>query len=114
MTLVHTSDASFDTDVLSGNLSVLVEFTATWCPPCRMIAPVLAQIAVDEAGRLEVMAVDVDHNAATAARYQIMGMPTLVLFRDGEEKARVVGAKSRAAIMRELAPHLEQVGPTPR
>jgi thioredoxin 1 len=104
MPLDHTSDASFDSDVLSSGLPVLVEFTATWCPPCRMIAPVLDQIAADEEGRLRVIALDVDSNPATAARYQVMGMPTLVLFSDGVETARLVGAKSRAAIMRELQP----------
>jgi thioredoxin 1 len=104
MPLNHTSDGSFDADVLSSDLPVLVEFTATWCPPCRMIAPVLDQIAADEEGRLRVVALDVDRNPATAARYQVMGMPTLVLFNDGVETARTVGAKSRAAILRELQP----------
>jgi thioredoxin 1 len=79
-----------------------------------MIAPVLDQIAADEAGHLLVLAMEVDENPYTAARYQIMSMPTLVLFRGGEEKVRIVGAKSRMAILRELAPHLPREAPTPR
>jgi thioredoxin 1 len=79
-----------------------------------MIAPVLDQIAAEEEARLRVIALDVDRNPATARRYQVMGMPTLVLFSDGVETARLVGAKSRGAIMRELEPFLTQVAPAPR
>ena len=111
MPLVHVSDSSFDSDVLSGDRPVLVEFTAHWCPPCRMIAPVLDQIAADEADVMDVVAIDVDENPVTTARYRVMSMPTLVLFHGGQERARIVGAKSRQAIMRELRPHLPQAVP---
>jgi len=106
MSLATTSDASFRADVLDSTLPVLVEFTASWCPPCHMIAPVLAQIAADEADRLRVRAIDVDANPATTLAYQVMAMPTLALFVGGEVVARMVGARPRTAILRELEPHL--------
>ena len=105
-TLPTTTDATFWDDVLAGPTPVLVEFTATWCPPCRMIAPVLAQIAEEEAGRLRVVAIDVDENPLTARRYDVLGMPTLALFVGGERVTSVTGARPKAAIMAVLEPHL--------
>lgn len=101
-----TTDATFAADVLASGMPVLVEFTASWCGPCRMLAPVLQQIAVDEAARMRVVSLDVDENPATARAYGVMSMPTLVLIRDGEEVARLVGAQPRPAIMRQLEPIL--------
>lgn len=106
MSVPVTSDATFATDVLAADRPVLVEFTAAWCPPCKMIAPVLAQIARDEAERLAVVALDVDANPETTRRYQVLGMPTLLLFVGGEPVMQLVGARPRAAILRELEPHL--------
>ena len=106
MSLTTTSDASFAADVLDSPVPVLVDFTATWCPPCVMIAPVLDRIATDEAERLRVVSLDVDAHPGTAARYQVLGMPTLALFIDGEVAVRFMGAKPRAAIMALLEPHL--------
>ncbi len=106
MSLATTTDANFSHDVLESELPVLVEFTAAWCPPCRMIAPVLDQIASEEAGRLKVVAIDTDMNSATMLRYQVMSLPTLALFKNGEVVSQTVGAKPKAAIMREIAPHL--------
>jgi thioredoxin 1 len=105
-TLPTTSDATFADDVLTSRTPVLVEFTATWCPPCRMIAPVLAQIAVEQAGRLRVVAIDVDENPLTTRTYGVMGMPTLALFIDGEVVTTVVGARPQAMIMKALEPYL--------
>jgi thioredoxin len=104
--LAETTDATFAADVLASPLPVLVEFTAAWCPPCHMIAPVLAQIAADEAHRLRVLAMDVDVNPVTTLAYGVLGMPTLALFVGGEIVVRMVGARPRTAIMRELEPHL--------
>ena len=104
--LATTTDAAFAADVLSSAVPVLVEFTATWCPPCRMIAPVLGRIAEEQAGRLGVLALDVDENPETARRYGVMGMPTLALFVRGEVVATVVGARPQAMIMQALEPHL--------
>lgn len=113
MSLTETTDAAFADDVLVSPLPVLVEFTASWCPPCRMIAPVLAQIAEEEKQRLRVLAIDVDANPATTVKYNVLGMPTLMLFVAGEPVTRVVGARPRATIMRELEPHLGTVASSP-
>jgi thioredoxin 1 len=104
-----TTDATFAQDVLASDLPVLVEFTAAWCAPCRMIAPVLDQIAGDEAGRLSIVSLDVDANPETTRRYAVMSMPTLALFVGGAVVSQVVGARPRAAIVRELEPHLPAV-----
>jgi len=106
MTLVTTNDATFRADVLDSELPVLVEFTAAWCPPCHMIAPVLERIAADEADRLRIVAIDVDTNPATTLAYGVLAMPTLALYVRGEIVARIVGARPRTAILRELEPHL--------
>ena len=106
MSLPETTDATFSEDVLQADRPVLVEFTADWCPPCKMIAPVLAQIARDEGDRLKIVAIDADTNPETMRRYGVMGMPTLILFAGGEVVSQTVGARPRAAILRELEPHL--------
>jgi thioredoxin 1 len=100
------TDATFAADVLAADRPVLVEFTADWCPPCKMIAPVLDQIARDEADRLTIVSLDVDENPGTTRRYNVLGMPTLILFAGGEVVSQTVGARPRAAILRELEPHL--------
>lgn len=105
-TLPTTSDATFADDVLTSDLPVLVEFTAGWCPPCRMIAPVLAQIAADLAGRLRVVAIDVDENPLTTRTYGVMGMPTMALFNGGEVVTTLTGARPRAMILKAIEPHL--------
>ncbi|MDO8731655.1 MAG: thioredoxin [Actinomycetota bacterium] len=106
MSVANTTDATFAEDVLESELPVLVEFTAAWCPPCRMIAPVLEQIAGEEAGRLKVVAIDTDMNSATMLRYQVMSLPTLALFKNGTVVSQTVGARPKAAILREIEPHL--------
>jgi thioredoxin 1 len=106
MSVQTTTDAGFATDVLAAELPVLVDFTAEWCGPCKMIAPVLAQIADDEADRLRVVSLDVDANPQTTARYGVLGMPTLALFVRGERVVQFTGARPRAAILREIEPHL--------
>ncbi|GAB3268295.1 thioredoxin [Kineosporia babensis] len=106
MSLTTTTEASFAADVLASPEPVLVEFSADWCPPCQMIAPVLEQIATDESGRLRVVLVDVDENPVVADLYQVTAMPTLVLFRAGQEVARIKGVKPRELILAEITPHL--------
>ncbi|WP_116452194.1 thioredoxin family protein [Blastococcus litoris] len=105
-TLPTTSDATFRDDVLTSDLPVLVEFTATWCPPCRMLAPVLARIAADLAGRLRIVAMDVDENPLTTRAYGVMGMPTMALFVDGEVVTTLTGARPQAVILKTVEPHL--------
>ncbi len=106
MSLASTSDATFAKDVLESELPVLVEFTAAWCPPCRMIAPVLDQIADEESSRLKVISIDTDMNSETMLRYQVMSLPTLALFKNGMVVSQSVGAKPKSAILREIEPHL--------
>ncbi|MEW1860799.1 thioredoxin [Streptomyces sp. NPDC088194] len=98
-----TTDATFAADVLAADLPVLVDFTASWCPPCRMIAPVLAEIAVEEAERLRIVQLDVDANPATQAAYGVLSMPTLMLFRAGEPVKVLVGARPKRRLLQELA-----------
>ncbi|MCA1648394.1 MAG: thioredoxin [Chloroflexi bacterium] len=107
MSLATTTDAAFADDVLASETPVLVDFTAAWCGPCRMLAPVLGQIASDEAARLRVVSIDADANPVTTRNYQIRSMPTLALFVAGKVVAQFVGARPRTAIMRELEPHLQ-------
>ena len=110
MSLTMTTDATFATDVLASSMPVLVEFTADWCPPCKMIEPVLQQIAAEASDRLKVVSLDVDAHPVTTLNYGILSMPTLALFINGQVVAQMVGAKPRAVIMRELEPYLQPVG----
>ena len=100
---VEVSDDSFASDVLGSNTPVLVDFWATWCGPCKMVAPVLEEIAGEKAGELRVAKIDVDANPATARDFQVVSIPTLILFKDGEPVKRIVGAKGKAALLREIA-----------
>jgi thioredoxin 1 len=106
MPAAHTTDATFARDVLESALPVLVDFSATWCAPCRMLAPTIDRLADDQAGRLRVVVLDVDDNPETTRRYQVMGMPTMGLFVGGELVETLVGGRPGWAIMEALAPHL--------
>jgi thioredoxin 1 len=99
---VTVSDASFADDVLASPTPVLVDFWAAWCGPCRMVAPVLEEIATEKAGSLTVAKVDVDANPSTARDFQVVSIPTLILFKGGKPVKRIVGAKGKAALLREL------------
>jgi len=103
---VTVTDDSFANDVLASATPVLVDFWATWCGPCRMVAPVLEEIAVDKAGSLTVAKVDVDANPGTARDFQVVSIPTMILFKDGKPVTRIVGAKGKAALLREIAEFL--------
>ncbi|MFF4954101.1 thioredoxin [Streptomyces chattanoogensis] len=97
------TDATFEEEVLRCELPVLVDFTADWCPPCRMIAPVLAELAGEEAGRLKIVQLDVDSNPVTQSAYGVLSMPTLMVFRAGEPVKSMVGARAKRRLQQELA-----------
>ncbi|MDH6576322.1 thioredoxin [Kitasatospora sp. MAP5-34] len=101
--VVEVTDATFAAEVLASDLPVLVDFTATWCAPCRMIAPVLDELAGDEAGRLKIVKLDVDGNPETQAAYAVLSMPTLMVFQGGEPVKTMVGARAKARLLRDLA-----------
>jgi thioredoxin 1 len=98
--ILEVSDSSFATDVLASEQPVLVDFWAAWCAPCRMIAPTIDAVAEKYAGAARVAKVNVDENPDTPQRYGIKGIPTLILFRNGREAERIVGAVSKEAISR--------------
>ncbi|MEU6389050.1 thioredoxin [Streptomyces sp. NPDC046939] len=97
------TDADFDEQVLKAELPVLVEFTAEWCGPCRQLAPVLKSIAQEEKDRLDVVAIDVDANPETAAKYNVLSMPTLMVFKEGEPVWSRVGARPKRRLLEELS-----------
>ncbi|HYG44442.1 MAG TPA: thioredoxin TrxA [Bordetella sp.] len=94
----NVSDASFDADVIKSSQPVLVDYWAAWCGPCKMIAPILEEVASEYAGRLTVAKLNVDENSDTAAKYGIRGIPTLMLFKDGQAAATKVGALSKSQL----------------
>ncbi|KUP98210.1 thioredoxin [Thermobifida cellulosilytica] len=100
------TDATFDEKVLKSELPVLVDFWADWCGPCKMIAPVLEQIAEEQAGKLTVVKINADQNPDTVRRYGVMGLPTLNLYKNGEVVKQLVGAKPKRLIEKELAEYL--------
>jgi thioredoxin 1 len=103
---VTVTDQSFKDDVLSSDKLVLVDFWATWCGPCRMVAPVLEEIAGEYAETLTVAKLDVDANPVTSRDYQVFSIPTLILFKGGEPVRQIVGAKPKAALLADLADYL--------
>jgi thioredoxin 1 len=96
--IVHVTDESFEDEVLKSNEPVLVDYWADWCGPCKMIAPVLDEIASEYAGRIKVAKLNIDENPNTPPRYGIRGIPTLMLFRQGEVEATKVGAVSKSQL----------------
>ena len=96
--IVYTSDANFDSDVLKSDLPVLVDYWAEWCGPCKMIAPILDEIATDYQGKLRVAKVNVDENAQLTQKYGIRSIPTLMLFKNGNVQAQKIGALSRSQL----------------
>src|SRR5262245_65087201 len=102
----EVSDGSFETDVLSSDRPVLVDFWAAWCAPCRMLAPTVEAIAEKYASTARVVKLNVDDNPSVSQRYGIKGIPSLILFKHGKEEERVVGATSKEAISRMIDKHI--------
>ncbi|MBS1252613.1 MAG: Thioredoxin 1 [Anaerolineales bacterium] len=104
---IHVTDESFDSDVLQSDTPVITDFWAEWCGPCKMIAPVLEDIAEEYEDQLTVAKLDVDSNPNTAMRYGVQSIPTLILFKNGQEAERLVGAMSKDRMMSQLEPHIQ-------
>ncbi|HSL68168.1 MAG TPA: thioredoxin [Actinomycetota bacterium] len=100
------TDQDFDERVLKSNEPVLVDFWAEWCVPCHMVSPVVEEIGQEKGESLRVAKLNIDENPEVTRRYGVMSIPTLMLFKGGEEKARVVGARGKEALLREIDPHL--------
>src|SRR5438270_14089519 len=102
-TITTLTDQTFDEEVNGSETAVVVDFWAEWCGPCRMVAPVLEQIAAEHKGKLMVAKLNVDESMEIARRYEIMSIPTLLVFKDGVLKKRLVGAKGKGQLLHELA-----------
>jgi thioredoxin 1 len=103
---VDVTDATFRDDVLASDKTVLVDFWAEWCGPCKMVAPVLDEIAGENKDKLTVAKLDIDRNPAAARDYQVMSIPTMIVFQNGKPVKQIVGAKPKAALLRDLADYL--------
>ena len=103
--VTQVGDQDFESEVLRSDKTVLVDFWAEWCVPCHMVSPVVEEIARGSGDRLKAVKLNVDDNPQTARTYGVLSIPTLIVFKDGQEKARVVGARGKEAILREIKPH---------
>lgn len=99
---MEVTDATFEKEVLQSDIPVLVDFWATWCAPCRMIAPVVEELANEYEGRLKVVKLDVDSNQGTAMKYGIRSIPTLLFFKDGKQQEQLIGAVPKKEIVSKI------------
>lgn len=102
----EVSDSNFESEVLKSNVPVLVDFWATWCGPCKMIAPVVEEIAKEYAGKVKVVKVDVDSNPETSMKFSIRSIPTIMIFKGGKVVEQLIGAMPKKNLMDKLLPHL--------
>jgi thioredoxin 1 len=104
--IMTLSDSTFDETIGAAETAVLVDFWAEWCGPCKMIAPTLQEIATEQRGKLAIAKLNVDDNPDTARRFDVMSIPTLLVFKDGEQVKRIVGAKGKGALLQDLAEYI--------
>ena len=102
----NLTESTFSEEVAGSDVPVLVDFWAEWCNLCKLVAPILEEINGENDGKLKVAKVDVDSNPALARRFDVMSIPTMILFKDGEPTHRIVGAKGKAQLVEELSPYL--------
>jgi thioredoxin 1 len=100
------TDTTFDEQIGAADEAVLVDFWAEWCGPCKMVAPILDEIAADNEGKIKIGKVNIDENLELARRFDVMSIPTMILFKNGEPQARIVGAKPKGQLLQELHPYL--------
>ena len=103
---IEVTDETFEEMVLKADMPTIVDFWAVWCGPCKMIAPVLEQIAGEYAEKLKITKLDVDYNNESAMKYGVMSIPTLILFKDGQPVERIVGFMPKDKLLKRLTPHL--------
>ena len=99
-------ESTFESEVLTGPNPVLVDFSAVWCGPCKMLDPIVEELASEWTGKVKVVKLDVDHSPGVAMQYQVMGVPTLMLFVDGESRERITGFQPKDRILSKLNPHI--------
>lgn len=100
--IAELTDSTFDEEVAGASEPLLVDFWAEWCAPCKMITPILEEIAAEHAGRIRIAKLNVDDNIGVARRFEVMSIPTLILFKDGAPQLRLVGAKGKGQLVQEL------------
>ena len=100
------TDATFDETIASSDVPVLVDFWAEWCGPCKVIAPILEEIASEQAGRVKIAKLNIDENLDVTRRFEVMSIPTLLLFKDGQAVQRLIGAKPKGQLLQEISAHL--------
>lgn len=101
------TDRTFEAEVVNSNVPVLLDFTATWCGPCKALKPIIEKVAQSHAGRLRVLQLDIDDSPETPSRFNIRGVPTVIMFKGGREVARQVGLAPESKLLSLIAPHLD-------